>query len=384
VSLSTNSLAFGYVAVGTSVSKSVTVTVSGTAAVTINSDSISGTGFSVSGGNLPADLKPGQSVVLTVQFSPKTSSAVIGKLTISTTATTATVNLTGSGTSVTPTVNGFTCASTNISGSLADACTVTLSGTAPISGVSVALTSSSGSVTVPASVNVPATSNTATFTANVAAVTTAQSVTLTAKTGSTSRVLTLQLAGAAAELSVNATSISFGSVVLNLPTIQTVTLTSSGTAAVKVSSVSVTGNGFSLSPIILPIVLNPGQTVIVSVIFLPTTKGSMTGQLTINSNSQKNATMVIPLSGSVALSTYQVNLNWQAPDSSNDPIVGYHVYRAPSGSTAYALLNSTLVTGTSYVDSTVQSGKSYDYIVTSVDAQGNESVPSNAITVTIP
>jgi hypothetical protein len=173
-------------------------------------------------------------------------------------------------------------------------------------------------------------------------------------------------------------------VVLNLPTIQTVTLTSSGTAAVQVSSVSVTGNGFSLSPIILPIVLNPGQSAIVSVIFLPTTKGSMTGQLTITSNSQKNATMAIPLSGSVASSSYQVNLSWQAPDSSNDPVVGYHVYRAPGGTTAYVLLNSTLVTDTSYVDATVQSGQSYDYMVTSVDAAGNESVPSNAITVTIP
>ena len=70
--------------------------------------------------------------------------------------------------------------------------------------------------------------------------------------------------------------------------------------------------------------------------------------------------------------------------SSNDPIAGYHVYRTSSGSARFALLNSTLETLTSYVDGSVQSGNSYDYMVTSVDASGNESVPSNVITVTIP
>lgn len=267
---------------------------------------------------------------------------------------------------------------------MADSCTITLSGTAPAGGVSVALASNSGSVTVPSSVNVPATANSASFTANVAAVTTAQSATLTATTGSTARIVSLQLNAIAAELTVNATSISFGNVLLNLPTIQTVTLTSSGTAAVTVGSVAVTGSGFSLSPIVLPIVLNPGKTAIVSVIFLPTIKGSMTGQLTISSNSSKNATMVIPLSGGVASSSYQVELSWQAPEASTDPISGYRAYRAPSGTTAYALLNSTVDTQTDFVDSTVQSGTSYDYIVTSVDANGNESAPSNAITVSIP
>jgi hypothetical protein len=303
---------------------------------------------------------------------------------ISSTVLTPQVTLSGTGTSVTATVSRLSCASTAITGSMADSCTITLSGTAPAGGVSVALASNSGSVTVPSSVNVPATANSASFTANVAAVTTAQSATLTATTGSTARIVSLQLNAIAAELTVNATSISFGNVLLNLPTIQTVTLTSSGTAAVTVGSVAVTGSGFSLSPIVLPIVLNPGKTAIVSVIFLPTIKGSMTGQLTISSNSSKNATMVIPLSGGVASSSYQVELSWQAPEASTDPISGYRAYRAPSGTTAYALLNSTVDTQTDFVDSTVQSGTSYDYIVTSVDANGNESAPSNAITVSIP
>ncbi len=70
MSVSATSLAFGNVAVGTSVSRSLTITSTGTVAVTINSDSISGTGFSVLGGKFPTTLNPGQAMVVTVQFSP--------------------------------------------------------------------------------------------------------------------------------------------------------------------------------------------------------------------------------------------------------------------------------------------------------------------------
>ena len=172
--------------------------------------------------------------------------------------------------------------------------------------------------------------------------------------------------------------------VVNTPTTQTVTLTSSGTAAVTVNSIAVTGSGFSLSPVSLPLTLNPGQATSITLTFDPTTTGSMTGQLTISSNSSTNPTLTIPLSGTATAKSYQVTLNWQAPSSSTDPVAGYHVYRAPSGTTSYALLNSTLDTQTTYSDTNVQSGSSYDYMVKSVDAAGAESSPSNLTTVTIP
>jgi len=41
-------------------------------------------------------------------------------------------------------------------------------------------------------------------------------------------------------------------------------------------------------------------------------------------------------------------------------------------------------TQTTYVDSTPQSGLSYDYVVKSADASGAESAPSNVTSVTIP
>jgi fibronectin type 3 domain-containing protein len=91
----------------------------------------------------------------------------------------------------------------------------------------------------------------------------------------------------------------------------------------------------------------------------------------------------VSLSGTGAAEQHEVDLTWDAPSSSPVPVAGYDVYRSTGGS-AFQLLNSSLDTQTAYVDSTVQSGKTYSYEVESVDASGMASSPSNQITVTIP
>jgi fibronectin type 3 domain-containing protein len=133
-----------------------------------------------------------------------------------------------------------------------------------------------------------------------------------------------------------------------------------------------------------PVTLTPGQTVTLGVQFDPTAADAATGQLTITSNSSTNGTAVIALTGTGTVASFAVDLSWDAPSSSTDPVVGYNVYRSPSGSSTYQLLNSSVDTQTTYVDSRVQSGLSYDYIVESVDGSGNESVPTSPIVVTIP
>ena len=67
MSVSTTSVAFGTVPVNTAATQSVTLKSVGTWPVDINSASVQGTGFSVSGGTFPAKLSPGQSLTLTVQ-----------------------------------------------------------------------------------------------------------------------------------------------------------------------------------------------------------------------------------------------------------------------------------------------------------------------------
>jgi fibronectin type 3 domain-containing protein len=80
----------------------------------------------------------------------------------------------------------------------------------------------------------------------------------------------------------------------------------------------------------------------------------------------------------------EVQLNWDAPASTSDPVVGYNVYRSASGTSNYALVSSSTDTQTSYDDTTVTSGVTYDYIVKSVDSEGVESAPSNTISITVP
>lgn len=95
--------------------------------------------------------------------------------------------------------------------------------------------------------------------------------------------------------------------------------------------------------------------------------------------------MVIALSGSgeAASGKHAVALKWQASPS---PAIGYFIYRSSAGPGGGALsrLNSSLDDSTSFTDSTVVSGETYQYIVTSVDSKNVESKASNQITVAIP
>jgi hypothetical protein len=163
-------------------------------------------------------------------------------------------------------------------------------------------------------------------------------------------------------------------------------LTSSGTAPVTVSAATLTGTGFTLSGGTVPATLNPGQVLTLNVQFDPAISGATTGQLTIASNSATNNPAVISLSGTgvSGLSSHEVTLSWDAPSSSSDPVAGYHVYRSTGSSTPQLLLDSSIDTGTTYQDTTVQSGQNYNYVVKSVDASGAESAPSNSTSVTIP
>ena len=74
-------------------------------------------------------------------------------------------------------------------------------------------------------------------------------------------------------------------------------------------------------------------------------------------------------------------LIWTASTST---VSGYNVYRGTVNGGPYNLMNSSLVTGLSYMDTAVQSGTSYYYVTTALDSNNVESLNSNQVTAVIP
>jgi hypothetical protein len=76
---------------------------------------------------------------------------------------------------------------------------------------------------------------------------------------------------------------------------------------------------------------------------------------------------------------HSVNLSWKPSTSA---VVGYNVYRR--GTSGVVKVNSVPVTGTSFVDKTVQPGQTYFYLTKAVNAKGTESTSSNEVRADIP
>ena len=281
----------------------------------------------------------------------------------------------------TPTLDRVSCVTKTYSSAGTDTCRAFLTATNSTH-LYIALSSNNPAVIVPSGVTVSYYAGSKGFAANISPVKTAQTAIITAKLNGLSKSFKISLAPAttsSAAMSVNATSIGFGSTVLNTPIAQSVTVSSTGTVALSVNSASVSGTGFSLSGTTFPATLNPGQSITLQVQFDPTKTGSYIGQLTINSSA---STKTIPLSGVGA--AHQVELTWNAPSTTSVPILGYNVYRSPSSTTSYVRLNGSTEPATAYTDSTVQSGSSYKYMVKSVNSSGLESPASNTASITVP
>lgn len=199
--------------------------------------------------------------------------------------------------SSTPALSYLSCTQPSVSPGGNDTCAVGLSSAAATGGAVIQLKSSSTGLTLPSSVSVAANATSATFVVNVGSSATAGTVTLTATLGTSSKATSLQVVSASPTLSVNPTSMSFGSVTNGTTSTKTVTLTPGGSSTVTINSASVTGTGFSLAPVTVPVTLTTGQTLSLSVRFAPSTAGTATGTLQISSNSSTAPNLSVPLTG---------------------------------------------------------------------------------------
>ncbi len=172
---------------------------------------------------------------------------------------------------------------------------------------------------------------------------------------------------------------------LNTPATQSLNLKSMGASALTVSSVGVTGAGFSTAGATFPLTLQPHQSATLDVEFDPSQAGAVAGKLSVASNSSNGSPATVSLTATGAsAASYQVNLSWTAPASPPVEISGYRIFRATGPSTTYQLLNASILDATSFVDATVADGFSYDYYVESVDTAGVASAPSAVFLVSIP
>jgi hypothetical protein len=136
------SLAFSNVQVGSTSSKSETVTNTGGTTVTISQANVSGTGYSVSGLTLPTTLAANQSVTFTVKFAPSSAGTVNGSLSVVSDASNSPLGVTLSGTGTTPGQLSLSPATLNF-GSVTVGSSAALNGTLSASGASVTISSAS-------------------------------------------------------------------------------------------------------------------------------------------------------------------------------------------------------------------------------------------------
>ncbi|HSK44754.1 MAG TPA: choice-of-anchor D domain-containing protein, partial [Candidatus Binatia bacterium] len=181
-------------------------------------------------------------------------------------------------------------------------------------------------------------------------------------------------------LTVTPLSVAFGNVLIGTSAKQTVSLSNSSSTSITVSSIGITGTGFSQSSPTLPLTLAAGQSSSVTVTFAPQNSGSVSGALQIGSNAS-NPSVSVALSGTGSTVQHSVDVNWVASTST---VAGYNIYRGTLSGGPYSKINTTLITGLTYTDSTVSSGATYYYVVTSVAADGTESSFSNQVQAVIP
>jgi fibronectin type 3 domain-containing protein len=147
------------------------------------------------------------------------------------------------------------------------------------------------------------------------------------------------------------------------------------------SSGTSSSSEFALSGVTFPLSIAAGQSVPFAVKFAPQVSGTASANISFASNaSSSSVTETMTGTGALAIQ-HNADLSWGPSPST---VVGYNVYRGTTPGGPYTKINSSLDSSTLYTDSTVQSGQTYYYVITAVDATGMESAYSNQLQLEIP
>jgi len=384
------SISFSNVQVGNNQSVSETLTNSSGSSVTITQAAPTGSGFSVSGLNLPVTLAAGQGTTFNVVFTPQSAGNVSGNLTVLSNASNPTLIVPLSGSAVepgtlTPNPSSISFGSVQVGNNKSVTETVTNTGGSDvtisqakatgtgfsINGISPPLTLTVGQSVTFNVVFTPLSAGS--DSGNVAIISDASNPTLNISLSGTGTP--------AGQLAVNPTSLSFGNVVVGNSAQQTAQLVASGTTVI-VSSVNISNADFTVSGLSFPVTIPAGQGAQFTVTFKPQSTGATSGTASFTSNAS-NSPAVLSVSGTGTQPVqHSVALSWTASSSPN--IDGYNIYRSGTSGGPYSKLNSSLNPGTTYTDSTVVDGSTYYYVTTAVNSGSQESAYSNQAQAIIP
>ncbi|HWZ81691.1 MAG TPA: choice-of-anchor D domain-containing protein [Terriglobales bacterium] len=300
-----SSVIFGNVTVGNNKTVSVTVTNTGGATVTISNAAATGNGFSFTGPNLPATVAAGQSASFSAIFTPTAAGNSSGNLTITSDASNPTLTIPLSGVGVTPgqlAPNPASLSFGNVAVGSSKSLTETLTNSGGTS-LTISAASATGTGFSMSGLTVPLTLNAGQSTTfNVQYAPTATGVVsgnVTITSDGSNPTLNISLSGTgvtAGTLSASPISLSFGNVQTGTSSSLSETVTNTGGVNVTVSQANVTGAGYSISGLTVPVTLTPSQAVTFSVKFAPTAAGAVNGTLAIISDAS-NSPLNIALTG---------------------------------------------------------------------------------------
>ena len=112
----------------------------------------------------------------------------------------------------------------------------------------------------------------------------------------------------------------------------------------------------------------------------PASTGTFNFKAQVSDSASPPNTAIAQLS--ITVTSHSVLLTWDA--STSQDVIGYNAYRGTTSGGPYTKVNSSLISSTSYLDQSVQSGNKYYYVTTAVNSQGLESVYSNQAVATVP
>ena len=315
LTISPASVAFGSVSVGSSGTQTVTLTNAGNATLTVTQATPSGTGFSMSGATMPMTINAGSSASFSAIFAPTATGAATGSISIVSNApgSPATIALTGTGiqgqVGATPSSANFGSVAVGSTGS--QTITLTNSGSAS---VTISQATASGTGLSISGLGTPLTLGaglSTTFSAQFAPTSAgAASGSISIVSNAPNSPLTIPLSGTGTQpqLAATPTTAAFGNVTTGTNNSQTVILTNGGSATVTISSVTVTGAGFSTTGITAPLTIAAGKTATFNAVFGPSAAGSVTGSITLVSNAP-NSPLTISLSGTGVAATRVLGLS---------------------------------------------------------------------------